>query len=254
MCCRFTWRCINRRNSLKDQYAGDISDYLKFAFLRAIAKDDRRLGVAWYYHTQHDGKTDGQHIEYKNEPKWKKLDERVYNQLTAMINPNVAKLQRLNFWPKHTVFHREILVGKHHAEWRRGMTDAMGEAEIVFLDPDNGFGRNDKKHATSEDLKDLLDRKNRAIAIIKFPGHKRHLDQIQELHHCLRDVKLFNPVTVNTCVSVPIGATARRVVPRHRFFTIAGADQEVRRRAKAFAARLNALDGVLRVSARFIER
>jgi hypothetical protein len=32
---------------VRDQYAGDVSDVLKFAFLRALAGNDRTLGVAW---------------------------------------------------------------------------------------------------------------------------------------------------------------------------------------------------------------
>ena len=34
---------------MRDQYAGNVSDVLKFAFLRALAGADRALGIAWYY-------------------------------------------------------------------------------------------------------------------------------------------------------------------------------------------------------------
>jgi hypothetical protein len=34
---------------MRDQYAGDVSDVLKFAFLRALAGADRALGIARYY-------------------------------------------------------------------------------------------------------------------------------------------------------------------------------------------------------------
>ncbi len=40
---------------MRDQYAGDISDVLKFAFLRALSGVDRALGIAWYYVPGHDG-------------------------------------------------------------------------------------------------------------------------------------------------------------------------------------------------------
>jgi hypothetical protein len=30
-------------------YVGDVSDVFKFAFLRALARMDRTLGIAWYY-------------------------------------------------------------------------------------------------------------------------------------------------------------------------------------------------------------
>ena len=35
-------------DDMRDQYAGDISDVLKFAFLRTLAGQDKTLGVAWY--------------------------------------------------------------------------------------------------------------------------------------------------------------------------------------------------------------
>jgi hypothetical protein len=41
---------------MRDQYACDISDLLKFAFLRALAAHDRSLAVCWYYNPDHDGR------------------------------------------------------------------------------------------------------------------------------------------------------------------------------------------------------
>jgi hypothetical protein len=32
---------------MRDQYAGDISDFLKFSFLREVIPDNHALGVAW---------------------------------------------------------------------------------------------------------------------------------------------------------------------------------------------------------------
>jgi hypothetical protein len=36
---------------MRDQYAGDISDYLKFSFLRQVVPETHQLGIAWYYVT-----------------------------------------------------------------------------------------------------------------------------------------------------------------------------------------------------------
>jgi hypothetical protein len=57
---------------MRDQYAGDVSDLLKFAFLRALAEDDKTIGVGWYYNPERvsfggqDDK-DGCHREYRDE-------------------------------------------------------------------------------------------------------------------------------------------------------------------------------------------
>jgi hypothetical protein len=55
---------------MRDQYVGDISDFLKFAFLRVLADTDRKLGIAWYYTPGNDGRADGRHLEWRDEPHW----------------------------------------------------------------------------------------------------------------------------------------------------------------------------------------
>ena len=235
---------------MRDQYAGDISDLLKFAFLRAIAGNDRRLGVAWYYVPENDGRSDGRHLEYRDEPAWQRLDDQVHNQLIALKERTVAALENLALWPKYTVFHRQPVTRDGRDEWVRGMVELMADAKVVFLDPDNGLGNDPRKHAQLADLS-ALHREGRALAIIKFPGrHKTHEQQVRELHQSLRDAGLHDPVTVTTCVSVPNGSTAR--VPRHRFFTLAGADQAIKDRANEFARRLSNLRDAVHANAVYV--
>jgi hypothetical protein len=221
---------------MRDQYATDISDYLKFTFLRAITRTDCNLGIGWYYLPGHDGRADGRHVEYKSEPAWRSLDAELYDQLVALAEPSVAALERIPIWPARTVFHSVPLMARKRAEWVTGMVRAMGDAEFVFLDPDNGLGSDALKHAHITDLI-ALRRENRAVSIIKFPGrHMSHESQILELHDKLQTAGFHAPITVKTCVSVTNGRTGR--VPRHRFFTIAGGDDEIRVRARDFACRL----------------
>jgi hypothetical protein len=235
---------------MRDQYASDISDFLKFALLRAVAQNDRRLGIAWYYLEGHDGRLDGRHVEYKTESAWRALDEELYDQLVGLTEPNVAALENLAIWPDRVQFHRVPVAARKRAEWVQGMVEAVDDAELVFLDPDNGLGRGASKHARIADLV-ALRCDNRAISIIKFPGrHKSHMDQILELHQNFESSGFRSPITVNTCVHVANGQAGW--VPRHRFFTIAGADDKVRMRANDFAQRINGLDKVTRVRANCI--
>lgn len=69
---------------MRDQYAGDVSDVIKFALLRALAGSDRTLGVAWYYAAGDDGKPDGRHLEWRDEPAWRDLDPVVHTGLRAL--------------------------------------------------------------------------------------------------------------------------------------------------------------------------
>jgi hypothetical protein len=91
---------------MRDQYVSDISDYLKFSFLRGITGATQRLGVACYYLPGYDGRTDGRHVEYKNERRWRDLDPTVFDQMLTIKEQSVASLEGLSFWPKATIFHR----------------------------------------------------------------------------------------------------------------------------------------------------
>ncbi len=237
--------------SMRDQYASDISDFLKFSFLRAITSDSSRLGIAWYYLPGHDGRPDGRHVEYKTERQWRPLDPDVYDQLVALTEQSVIALENLPLWPAETIFHREPVEARNRKAWVEKMVSTLSEADHVFLDPDNGLGEDFTKHARLEDIVALC-RNDRAISIIKFPGRqKSHSDQISELHEQLASLGLHNPITINTCVSVSNGN--RAYVPRHRFFTIANTNELIRARANAFVARLNRLNRVTRASGRIME-
>lgn len=58
---------------MRDQYAGDVSAVIKFAFLRALAGKDRTLGTAWFYAPSLDGRSDGRHLEWRDEAAWRTL-------------------------------------------------------------------------------------------------------------------------------------------------------------------------------------
>jgi hypothetical protein len=236
---------------MRDQYASDISDYLKFSFLLAVSGDTRRLGVAWYYLPGHDGRPDGRHVEYKQEHQWRDLNPSVFDQMLIVSEQSVAALETLSFWPDATLFHRDPVDTQRRKNWVDSMVTSMNGADHVFVDPDNGLGTSAIKHAWITDLI-ALKTESRAISIIKFPGrHKSHADQIRDLHQELVADGFANPITVNTCVSVPNGT--RAYVPRHRFFTVANTDAAIRKRAQNFVRQLNGLDRVTRASATIVE-
>src|SRR5258708_37056176 len=100
---------MNPGERMRDQYAGDVSDVLKFAFLRALARADRTLGIAWYYAPGDDGRADGRHLEWRNEPAWQRLDAQLHAGLSMLPERSIAALERTAIWPKGVLFHREPL-------------------------------------------------------------------------------------------------------------------------------------------------
>ncbi len=139
---------------MRDQYAGDISDFLKFAFLRALAGTNRTLGVAWYYVHGHDGRSDGQHIEWRGETKWQSLDAQLYVALSELPERSVAALEGVSILPNDTLFHRVPMPSRsERGEWSKEKRAALDGADLIFLDPNNGLGDETVKHATFSELR-----------------------------------------------------------------------------------------------------
>jgi hypothetical protein len=234
---------------MRDQYAGDVSDFLKFAFLRAVAGANRTLGIAWYYAPGDDGRPDGRHLEWRDEAAWRQLDDELHAGLTALPARSVAALERAAIWPKGALFYREPMPPRaERSAWGARKRSALDGADIVFLDPDNGLGGETQKHATFAEIQ-LLRKPERAIAFITFPGRSMTHDALlQQLHKRLTDeAHASKLITLRTNISVPSAAGSRFYVQRQRWFTVVDPDAELTARAHAFAA---ALASVPRVRAR----
>ena len=225
---------------MRDQYAGDVSDVLKFAFLRALAGTDRTLGVAWYYVPGHDGRTDGRHLEWHGEPAWCALDAKLCDGLSSLPERSIAALERAPIWSRGRLFYREPVPSRtERAAWSLRMQAALDGANIVFLDPDNGLGET-KKHATSSEIQ-LLRTPGRAIVLITFPDRTMsHQNQVQRLHEKLRvKANAERPFTLRTTINVLRTDGSRSYVPRQRWFTVVDPDTDLIARARAFAGRLH---------------
>ncbi len=223
---------------MRDQYAGDISDVLKFAFLRALSGSDRTLGVAWYYALRDDGRVDGRHLEWRDEPAWRQFDAQLHAGLSTLSERSIAALERATIWPKATVFHREPVPPRLlRITWTMQMRAALDSANLVFLDPDNGLGAETEKHATCSEI-NLLRRPGRAIVFITFPGRSmRHDALAQRLHEQLRvETGAKEVVTLRTNVSVPCAERPAFLVQRQRWFTVVDPDDKLIARARGFAS------------------
>lgn len=234
---------------MRDQYAGDVSDIIKFAFLRALAGKDRKLGIAWYYAPSHDGRSDGRHLEWRDEAAWRTLDEELHTGLATLPERSVAALEQAMIWPEGALFHREPVPSRveRHA-WGVRKRSALDAADILFLDPDNGIGGETEKHATFSEVR-LLRRPGRAIVFITFPGRSMTHDALlKQLHERLSiETGTDNIATLRTNVSVPRAAGSSSYVQRQRWFTVIDPDAELMARAHAFAT---ALASVPRVRAK----
>ena len=231
---------------MRDQYAGDVSDVLKFAFLRALARTDRTLGIAWYYVPDNDGRPDGRHLEWRDELAWQRLDQQLHTGLSMLHERSIGALERAAIWPKGTRFHREPMpISPMRNGWGMQMRRELDVSDILFLDPDNGLGKESPKHATLSEIR-LLRKAGRAIVFITFPGRsKPHEVLVQQLHNqLLGEAGAGSVITLRTNVSVPYIRRAGLYVQRQRWFTVVDPDAELTARAREFVDSLTSIPRV----------
>jgi hypothetical protein len=215
---------------MRDQFAGDITDWLKFSLLRTLAADDRSIGVAWYY------------IEDCAEAKLEDLDAEVADALAAYRERSVSALERLACWKSGTKFFRKHVPHPQFRNlWLEEMRSSLNECDIVFLDPDNGLGNPDALHATLDEIA-AMRKSGRTIVLIHFPNHteKQYLQIASHQEEIARATEAESVFTIKTGVTVqrqnPYGANMR--LHRSRWFTVIDGDEVIRNRAKEFVAKL----------------
>jgi len=166
---------------MRHNYAGDQGDYAKYALIKALAGDGRQVvGVNWYLTVHHEANGDGDVRPHLDQPEeWHHLDS---DMLACMVEKfcglpgskrRVELLEDHGMLPMTTAFFTEPLpTGALPAaermaareEWHRRAMRQMASADLVFLDPDNGFevasrGPGSKwrcKYATYAEVNDYL--------------------------------------------------------------------------------------------------
>jgi len=132
---------------MKNQYFGDINDYRKYGFLRALlANNSLRLHVAWMM-TPDDGGNDGANRGYLQSPEqWRHFDAELYDGLRTLLNdessPCISLIEGTHLLTRST-FHQESVpdTESERSTWFGKLMKAVSKSkpDIVFLDPDNGI-------------------------------------------------------------------------------------------------------------------
>ncbi len=129
---------------MKQQYFGDINDYLKYGLLRCFAAVGVMVGVCWML-TPDDGRTDGGKTDYLRQPeRWRGPDPELFDALTESVlrmnERDVRHAEQGLFLPKALFFGDVVPEGKNErALWFRKAEVALAGTELVFFDPDNGI-------------------------------------------------------------------------------------------------------------------
>ena len=143
---------------MQDRYAGDAGDFGKYGLLRWLSGPDAhgsvlRLGVLWYrFEDATPG--DGEHVSYLESPRapeFRRCDPDLFQRMRAIVygERSIAAVETSGALPEGTAFFTEKLVferresrelrASKRLRWLEAGLRATEDADLVFLDPDNGF-------------------------------------------------------------------------------------------------------------------
>lgn len=149
---------------MQDRYAGDVGDFGKYGLLRHLLgrqpEGRMRIGVAWYLVPCETHNQDGKHLGYlRDDGKFRPCDPELFDSLQGLFGHvlsggegtprTVAAIETNSILPNDPLFfsvplsYEAGMPVQERLEVRRRWLDlaldSLAEADIVFLDPDNGI-------------------------------------------------------------------------------------------------------------------
>ena len=147
---------------MRDSYVADVGDFGKYALLNALVGNDLRLGVLWCRNSEPDATQDGRFTAY---PELRPCDPNLYDRLAHILKTKQRTLSQVevnDVLPTNAVFYGTAIPApkvpcfspaareaqtRLRAKWFEDAFKNLSQAELVFLDPDNGLAPSrSKKH------------------------------------------------------------------------------------------------------------
>ena len=154
---------------MKNQYFGDINDYLKYGLLRAIiGASGLRMLIAWML-TPDDQRADGNFVSYLENPaKWAHHDPDLFKHLKEMLAQGaprrVGLLERSSLLPGAKYCSAIVPdSAKDRSTWFQSLLEQSQGRELVFLDPDNGLEVKSRPYGRKNSSKFLFWREVEAL-------------------------------------------------------------------------------------------
>jgi hypothetical protein len=171
---------------MKDQYVGDINDYVKYSVLRAILDTSSpSLLVSWML-TSDDARKDGLKTSYLSKPDdYRGVDPDLFDALRTIVvrgKRSTREIAASRALPG-AEFYADLLEDRPGARERfmLGLWRAAQGHEVVFFDPDNGLdvrsvpaGRaGSRRYVYCSELTPLSDLNAAAVIYQHFPRVRR---------------------------------------------------------------------------------
>jgi len=167
---------------MQGQRFGGIGDLIKLAFLRHLM-EGRRLAVCWYFSEQKERRSlQEKHFSYLQRPdEFRHLAPEIFDTLKAIVDRRlpdsnyVAALQASGLLAG-APFHCEKVPKKLRLrrDWATGLVDWVDDANLIFLDPENGIQgkRLTPKHVALSEIAALRSRDRALITVQRQSGRR----------------------------------------------------------------------------------
>jgi hypothetical protein len=152
---------------MQDRYAGNIGDFGKLALLRCLM-EGRRLAVCWYLtRDERESTSNGKMFDYLKRPdQFRHLAPEIFDALNRIFAEScagsgarsVAALEASGLLPDAAFYRAEVpRRDALRRQWSEELVASVGDADLVFLDPDNGIQgtRLSPKHVALAELSAL---------------------------------------------------------------------------------------------------
>ena len=208
---------------MQNRYVGDVGDFANNGLLRwltgmrndvphypiASNEDELRLSVLWWLNLPEDNR-DGKHVRYlkntsANRRRFGGCDDVLYAKLNKIISRNTRNIREIRegrILPWDTIFFSPYipstrilptrLIGCARANWLTESVSLTADAELIFVNPDNGiaFGnisRTSPKHVNICELRELA-RSDKSLLVYHHlaQGRGPHKEQVRNAGNSLR--------------------------------------------------------------------
>jgi len=207
------------------RYLGDSHDYLKFALLRHLHPMLKvRVGINWYL-TDPEENRDGEQRHHMTGRNWGKLDAPLFEMLKPfqkLEHRSLPNFEASGIFSEGTLYYSVNLPDTNlRRAWQNQATATLAEAELVFLDPDNGFevpsmsNRTQAKYALFKEAAEFA-RRGQIVVGIQFA---RQCDPVARA----RSVRQNLTENFPDCAGIPV--IRCRVSPNILFLLLAPKDR-----------------------------
>lgn len=180
---------------MQECFLGDIGDYLKYGFLRALVGYQTtgvlRLGVVWYA-VRTSGTRANSRFRYLDDETFLRYDPELFQSMRR-VREQGAKFEdvpQLGILPLDTVYvSDEVQSASTRGKWIEQILPRLHERQLVYLDPDNGIqfvGAPSRHHVTLQELALFLELQSSLVVYHHLNRRTSHSHQVHELNDKLR--------------------------------------------------------------------